>query len=100
MRTRIGLAMALVARPGLLRRRGADPVAATGLPDRATDRGLGAGDPRGRCAGDRDRHGAVEGEFAFELYGDEAPVATANFVNLARCGFYEGIWFHRSWPGS
>jgi cyclophilin family peptidyl-prolyl cis-trans isomerase len=43
--------------------------------------------------------GAVEGEFAFELYGDEAPIATANFVNLARCGFYEGIWFHRILAG-
>lgn len=39
--------------------------------------------------------GAVEGEFAFELYGDDAPLATANFVALARCGFYDGIWFHR-----
>ena len=43
--------------------------------------------------------GAVEGEFAFELYGHEAPLATANFVNLARCGFYEGIWFHRILAG-
>jgi len=39
--------------------------------------------------------GAVEGEFAFELYGEQAPIATANFVALARCGFYDGIWFHR-----
>jgi len=39
--------------------------------------------------------GAVEGEFAFELYGDQAPLATANFVALARCGFYDGIKFHR-----
>jgi cyclophilin family peptidyl-prolyl cis-trans isomerase len=43
--------------------------------------------------------GAVEGEFAFELYGDQAPIATANFVALARCGFYEGIWFHRILAG-
>jgi cyclophilin family peptidyl-prolyl cis-trans isomerase len=39
--------------------------------------------------------GAVEGEFAFELYGDEAPIATASFVALARCGFFDGITFHR-----
>ncbi len=39
--------------------------------------------------------GAVEGEFAMELYGDQAPIATANFVALARCGFYDGITFHR-----
>jgi peptidyl-prolyl cis-trans isomerase B (cyclophilin B) len=39
--------------------------------------------------------GAVEGEFAMELYGDAAPIATASFVALARCGFYDGITFHR-----
>ena len=39
--------------------------------------------------------GAVEGEFAIELYGDRAPIATANLVALARCGFYDGITFHR-----
>jgi cyclophilin family peptidyl-prolyl cis-trans isomerase len=43
--------------------------------------------------------GAVEGEFAFELHGDEAQLATANFVALARCGFYDGIWFHRILAG-
>ena len=43
--------------------------------------------------------GAVTGEFAFELYGDQAPIATANFVALARCGFYDGIWFHRILAG-
>ena len=43
--------------------------------------------------------GAVNGEFAFELYGDQAPIATANFVALARCGFYDGIWFHRILAG-
>ena len=39
--------------------------------------------------------GAVEGEIGIELYGDEAPLATANFVALARCGFYDGVTFHR-----
>ena len=39
--------------------------------------------------------GAVEGDFSMELYGDQAPIATANFVALARCGFYGGITFHR-----
>lgn len=43
--------------------------------------------------------GAVEGEFVVELHGDAAPIATANFVNLARCGFYDGIWFHRVLAG-
>ena len=39
--------------------------------------------------------GAVEGELVMELYGDEAPIATASFVALARCGFYNGVTFHR-----
>lgn len=43
--------------------------------------------------------GAVDGAFAIELYGDQAPIATANFVALARCGFYDGIKFHRVLSG-
>jgi cyclophilin family peptidyl-prolyl cis-trans isomerase len=43
--------------------------------------------------------GAVEGEFSIELYGDQAPIATASFVALARCGFYDGITFHRVLAG-
>jgi cyclophilin family peptidyl-prolyl cis-trans isomerase len=39
--------------------------------------------------------GAVEGAFTIELLGDAAPIATANFVELARCGYYDGITFHR-----
>jgi cyclophilin family peptidyl-prolyl cis-trans isomerase len=43
--------------------------------------------------------GEISGEFAFELYGDDAPIATASFVALARCGFYDGIKFHRVLAG-
>lgn len=43
--------------------------------------------------------GAVSGEFTIELYGEQAPLATANFVSLARCGFYDGVWFHRVLAG-
>jgi cyclophilin family peptidyl-prolyl cis-trans isomerase len=39
--------------------------------------------------------GALTGTFEIELLGDDAPIATANFVELARCGFYDGITFHR-----
>jgi cyclophilin family peptidyl-prolyl cis-trans isomerase len=39
--------------------------------------------------------GAVDGEFEIALRGDIAPLATASFVALARCGFYDGIKFHR-----
>ena len=40
-----------------------------------------------------------KGEFTVDLYGDAAPIATANFVTLARCGFYDGISFHRVLAG-
>ncbi len=40
-----------------------------------------------------------KGEFGVELYGSAAPIATANFVALARCGFYDGISFHRVLAG-
>jgi cyclophilin family peptidyl-prolyl cis-trans isomerase len=43
--------------------------------------------------------GAVSGSFEIELLGDAAPLATANFVDLARCGFYDGITFHRVLAG-
>lgn len=39
------------------------------------------------------------GTFTIDLFGDAAPIATANFVALARCGFYEGITFHRVLAG-
>lgn len=39
--------------------------------------------------------GAVAGAFEIELLADAAPIATANFVNLARCGYYNGVTFHR-----
>jgi cyclophilin family peptidyl-prolyl cis-trans isomerase len=39
------------------------------------------------------------GTVVIELYPDAAPIATANFVALARCGFYAGITFHRVLAG-
>jgi cyclophilin family peptidyl-prolyl cis-trans isomerase len=35
------------------------------------------------------------GSFTIELYPEAAPLATANFVALARCGFYDQLTFHR-----
>lgn len=40
-----------------------------------------------------------KGSFTIELYGEQAPLATADFVALARCGFYDGISFHRILAG-
>jgi cyclophilin family peptidyl-prolyl cis-trans isomerase len=37
----------------------------------------------------------TKGSFTIQLLSNKAPVATANFVVLARCGFYDGITFHR-----
>jgi cyclophilin family peptidyl-prolyl cis-trans isomerase len=39
------------------------------------------------------------GTFTIELDASSAPIATANFVALARCGFYAGITFHRVLAG-
>jgi cyclophilin family peptidyl-prolyl cis-trans isomerase len=36
-----------------------------------------------------------QGSFTIELDASSAPIATANFVALARCDFYAGITFHR-----
>lgn len=36
-----------------------------------------------------------KGDITFELYRDQAPITTANFLNLAKDGFYDGIVFHR-----
>lgn len=36
-----------------------------------------------------------KGSFTIELRPNAAPIATANFVALARCGFYTQLTFHR-----
>lgn len=38
------------------------------------------------------------GPIRVELYPDEAPLTVANFVNLAKRGFYDGLNFHRVIP--
>ena len=39
------------------------------------------------------------GNVVMELYTDSAPVAAANFINLAEAGYYNGVIFHRTIPG-
>lgn len=39
-----------------------------------------------------------KGNIEIKLYGENAPLTVANFVNLARRGFYDGIVFHRVIP--
>jgi peptidyl-prolyl cis-trans isomerase A (cyclophilin A) len=36
-----------------------------------------------------------EGTIKFQLYEDKAPITTANFIKLAKRGFYDGLIFHR-----
>ena len=36
-----------------------------------------------------------KGDIHLELFPDQAPLTVANFVNLARRGFYDGLKFHR-----
>jgi peptidyl-prolyl cis-trans isomerase B (cyclophilin B) len=39
-----------------------------------------------------------KGEIKLRLFANEAPVTVANFVNLARQGFYDNLTFHRVIP--
>jgi cyclophilin family peptidyl-prolyl cis-trans isomerase len=40
-----------------------------------------------------------KGDIEIELYTNDAPKATANFVDLAGKGFYDDVIFHRVIPG-
>ncbi len=40
-----------------------------------------------------------KGTIRCQLYEQEAPVTTANFIGLAQKGFYDGLNFHRVVPG-
>jgi len=39
-----------------------------------------------------------KGDITFQLYRDKAPIATINFLTLAKQGYYDGIIFHRVVP--
>lgn len=39
-----------------------------------------------------------KGTIKFELYENEAPITTKNFIELAQKGFYDGLTFHRVEP--
>ena len=39
-----------------------------------------------------------KGDIRLRLFADEAPVTVANFANLAKRGFYDGLNFHRVIP--
>jgi cyclophilin family peptidyl-prolyl cis-trans isomerase len=40
-----------------------------------------------------------KGDIVIALKPDTAPIATANFVQLAKSGYYDGVAFHRLVPG-
>ena len=39
-----------------------------------------------------------KGDIKLHLFADKAPVTVANFVNLAKRGYYDGLLFHRVIP--
>lgn len=39
-----------------------------------------------------------EGTFVAELFVDQMPITTKNFIALAKSGFYDGLHFHRVIP--
>jgi len=51
----------------------------------------------------KDVNGAIfhteKGDIKVDFYKDEAPNTVANFVHLAKDGFYDGLNFHRVIPG-
>lgn len=52
--------------------------------------------------GVENRHAIIEtslGTIEIELFEDNAPVTTGNFVALTQKGFYDGLIFHRVIPG-
>jgi peptidyl-prolyl cis-trans isomerase B (cyclophilin B) len=40
----------------------------------------------------------TKGDITFDIYTDTVPLTAANFLNLAKSGFYNGIVFHRVIP--
>ncbi|TVR55095.1 MAG: peptidylprolyl isomerase [Gemmatimonadales bacterium] len=41
------------------------------------------------------RFDTTEGSFRAEIFEDQAPITTKNFIDLVEKGFYDGISFHR-----
>ena len=41
----------------------------------------------------------TKGDIVLDIHSDGAPKAAANFLDLARKGFYDGVIFHRVVPG-
>merc|ERR1712008_261908 len=41
----------------------------------------------------------TEGDFEAEIFLDRVPITWANFIDLCKTGFYEGVHFHRVIPG-
>ena len=61
--------------------------------------GLWAGGARGEVARPRATIDTSKGTIVIELWSDEAPKTVANFIKLAKQGFYNGVIFHRVIPG-
>ena len=77
----------------------ASPTPSPSLParPRRRPRSMRRHDPGTRCRATV--RSTNKGSFTIELDPRAAPIATANFVALARCGFYDGISFHRILAG-
>jgi len=40
----------------------------------------------------------AKGDIRLDIFGEKTPITAANFVNLARRGYYDGLIFHRVIP--
>jgi cyclophilin family peptidyl-prolyl cis-trans isomerase len=86
---------------------GATTAPTAGPTTRATPAGSGANAtcpteaPPPMAAGE-ERLASIQtelGTIEVSIQGDLGPLAAANFVALAACGFYDGVVFHRAIPG-
>lgn len=55
--------------------------------------------PPGELDGRKARIKTAKGEIVFAFLGRDAPIASSNFIYLARQGYYNGLTFHRFEPG-
>lgn len=74
-------------------------ASATPIPTRVLT-GCPTAAPAGLAAGEKRTVTltTTKGDIVIEVSADLAPVAAANFVALAECGFYDGVIFHRVIP--
>jgi peptidyl-prolyl cis-trans isomerase B (cyclophilin B) len=92
----IGLPATLVAAKSPAQQQGIAGGGASVAPAEPTAKQVAAAKKQGSV---RVKLVTTRGDIQVELDGSAAPIAVANFLNLVKCGFYNGMPFHRVVPG-